>query len=167
MPYSSFALPDIEPRLGITIREVPELFADVADVDPSPLLRTLLDVYLPLALAINTEKARSELFIAPILVEIRERSGHRISLFSGTELDADPDRGLNGFCDFILSRSEQQQYLRAPIVTVVEAKNDNPKSGLGQCLGLDGRCPGFQRTAGRAGRPALSESSRPGRSGGS
>ena len=134
MGYSDFSLPDIEQRLGCAIREHPDLFAGVADAVPSDLLRCLLDVYLPLALAINTEKGRSELLIAPILVEVRERSGHLVSLFSGTELSADPERGLTGYCDFILSRSPQQQYLRAPIVTVVEAKNENLKSGIGQCL---------------------------------
>jgi hypothetical protein len=134
MAYSDFSLPDIEQRLGCTLREHPDLFASVADVAPSELLRTLLALYLPLALAINTEKGRSELLIAPILVEVRERSDHHVSLFSGTELSADPERGLNGYCDFILTRSEQQQFIRAPIVTVVEAKNDNPKGGIGQCL---------------------------------
>jgi hypothetical protein len=134
MAFSDFSLEDIEQRLGLSIQEAPDLFAGVAEVQPSPLLDSLLAVYRPLALAINTEKARSELLIAPILVEVRERCGHQVSLFSGSELNADPERGLNGFCDFILSGSPQQQYLRAPLVTIFEAKNENLKSGFAQCI---------------------------------
>ena len=38
---------------------------------------------LPLALAINTEKARPEMIIAPILVEIKKQLPTQMSLFSG------------------------------------------------------------------------------------
>ncbi len=134
MAYSEFTLRDIAKTFGCTIRESPDLFAGSPDAAPSELLTTLLGLYLPLALAINTEKARSELLIAPVLVEVRERSGHRVSLFSGTEMSGDPSRGLVGFCDFLLARTPQQQYLDAPIVAVVEAKNDNLQRGFGQCL---------------------------------
>jgi hypothetical protein len=41
---------------------------------------------------------------------------------------------LQGFCDFILSRSAEQLDVTAPVMTIVEAKNDNLKSGLGQCI---------------------------------
>jgi len=46
----------------------------------------------------------------------------------------DKDRGLNGYCDFILSRSAEQFYLETPVVTIVEAKNENITAGLGQCI---------------------------------
>lgn len=41
---------------------------------------------------------------------------------------------MNGFCDFILCASEEQFDIIAPVVTVVEAKNENLKGGLGQCI---------------------------------
>jgi hypothetical protein len=50
------------------------------------------------------------------------------------DFSVDPAQGLNGTCDFILSQSSQQQYVSAPVVTVVEAKNENLKSGFGQCI---------------------------------
>lgn len=41
---------------------------------------------------------------------------------------------MNGFCDFIISGSAEQLLIEAPVVTLVEAKNDNLKSGLAQCI---------------------------------
>ena len=40
---------------------------------------------------------------------------------------------MTGFCDFIISKSPEQLFLNAPVITVVEAKNENIMSGLGQC----------------------------------
>ncbi len=36
-------------------------------------------------------------------------------------------------CDFILSRAPEQIFLSAPVVSVVEAKQENIKGGVGQC----------------------------------
>ncbi|HBY81739.1 MAG TPA: hypothetical protein DEG47_33220, partial [Cyanobacteria bacterium UBA11148] len=88
---------------------------------------------LDLAVAINTEKARSEMIISPILLEIRRKLNYQISLFSGIDFNVDNDRGLNGVCDFIVSRSTEQLFVRAPVITIVEAKNENLKAGFGQC----------------------------------
>lgn len=56
-----------------------------------------------------------------------------ISLFSGIQFDVDRDQGLNGVCDFLLARSPIQLFLRAPVLAVVEAKNEDMVAGLGQC----------------------------------
>jgi hypothetical protein len=74
------------------------------------------------------------MMIAPLLVELRRLLNDRISLFSGTEFNVDASKGLNGFCDFLLSRSPQQLDLQAPIAVLVEAINENIKGGLAQCL---------------------------------
>jgi hypothetical protein len=134
MAYSDFTLRDALERFGLTLADVPDLFADVAEVEPGPLLRELLPEFLPLALAINTEKARSELVIAPLLAALRAQLGHRFSVFSGIDFTVDPAQGLAGYCDFILSRSPEQQFLRSPVAAIVEAKNENLKAGLGQCV---------------------------------
>jgi hypothetical protein len=57
-----------------------------------------------------------------------------VSLFSGIDFTVDKERGLNGFCDYILSQSSEQLYVDKPVVTIVEAKNENIISGLGQCI---------------------------------
>ena len=110
------------------------LFRQIGTVNPSPRLSTDLEDNLELAIAVDTEKARSELIIAPILLELRRQLAPNVSFFSGIYLTVDSERGLNGECDFILSASDNQLDVSAPIVTIVEAKNNDIKSGIGQCV---------------------------------
>jgi hypothetical protein len=134
MAYSDFTLRNALDRFALTLCDHPDLFGDVPEVEPGPLLRAVLPEFLPLALAINTEKARSELLIAPLLAGVRAQLGHHFSVFSGIDFTVDPAQGLAGYCDFILSRSPEQQFLRSPVAAIVEAKNENLKAGLGQCV---------------------------------
>jgi hypothetical protein len=134
MAYSDFTLARVRKELGVTIVDRPHLFANVNPIQPSDFLTQALGRYTGLATLIGTEKAKSEFLIAPILAEVRDRVGNQIGLFSGTEFSVEPEKGLQGFCDFILSRSPEQLDLTAPVVTIAEAKNDNLKSGLGQCI---------------------------------
>lgn len=134
MAYNKFTFKRALQEFNLSLREVPGLFADVPEVQPTKFLQELLPDYQALAIASATEKAKSELLIAPILVEVRRQLGNSISLFSGIEFDVDKERGLNGFCDFIISQSPIQQFVSAPIVAVAEAKNDNPLNGFGQCV---------------------------------
>jgi hypothetical protein len=89
--------------------------------------------YLPLAQKAKSEKAKSELLISPILVELLGLADNQIQLFSGEEFNVDKERGLNGFCDFLLSRSAISSIIQAPVVMVVEAKKGELDVGLGQC----------------------------------
>lgn len=41
---------------------------------------------------------------------------------------------MTGVCDFVISLSPVQFDLQAPIIVLVEAKNDNLEVGLGQCV---------------------------------
>lgn len=134
MAYSDFTLAKVKEDFGLTLDETHNLFAGVEEVEPTDLLKQTLNEYLPLATAINTEKARSELIIAPILTEVRRQLKYQISLFSGTEFNVDQTKGLTGFCDFILSGSREQFYISAPVIMIAEAKNENIKGGLGQCI---------------------------------
>ncbi|MBD2773591.1 hypothetical protein [Iningainema tapete] len=133
MAYSDFTLAKAKNAFGLTLDETHNLFGNVAGVQPSDLLKQVLDENLSLATAINSEKARSEFIIAPILSEVRRQLDYRISLFSGTDFNVDSAQGLSGFCDFILSASSEQYFISAPVVTVIEAKNENIIAGLGQC----------------------------------
>ena len=134
MSYSEFTLESVQIAFDLTITERANLLDDTAISKSSDFLKELLKEFAPLALAMNTEKARSELIIAPILVEVRKHFLDRASLFSGVELNIDRDRGLNGVCDFLLSRSPSQLMLKAPVVVVVEAKKENINGALGQCI---------------------------------
>jgi hypothetical protein len=132
--YSDFTLARVKQELGIEVVEGVSLFSTVEPVKISDLLRQLLDRDGGLATLINTEKARSEFLIAPILAEVRQQSNHQVSLFSGSSFNVDAEKGLVGFCDFILSQSQEQIDVTAPVVTIVEAKNESVIGGLGIAL---------------------------------
>jgi hypothetical protein len=134
MVYSDFKLSEIIQNFGLTLNEVSGLFGDILEEECSDLLTTILKDNIDLAVAINTEKARSEMIISPILLEVRRKLNYEISLFSGIDFNVDNQQGLNGFCDFLISLSKEQLFVRAPVITLVESKNENLKSGLGQCI---------------------------------
>jgi len=131
MSYSDFTLEQVIDQFSLDARTTNLTIRPIA---PSPLLETALRKYLPLATSISTEKARNELIVAPILLEIRDLFQDRISYFSGRTLNANPSVGLNGECDFLLSANPNQAIVQFPIVVVVEAKNADLTGGLGQCV---------------------------------
>ncbi len=133
MSFRDFNFPEVQHLLGLTLAEV-DLFGKAAPLDVSAEFAGRMRAGVDLALAINTEKARSEFIIAPVLMELRRLLGEGFGLFSGIEFDVDASRGLSGYCDFILTRSPLQSVLTAPLVAIVEAKNDNIRTGLGQCI---------------------------------
>lgn len=134
MAYGEFSIEEVKARFQLQIAEREEYFANIVPVAVSEFLTQTLAETVPLAVAISTEKARSELIIVPVLLEVRRQVQPRVSLFSGVEFNVDPARGLNGVCDYLLSLSPEQLTIEVPVVAVVEAKNDNLKSGLGQCM---------------------------------
>jgi hypothetical protein len=134
MAYSDFDLKKVRHEFGLQIDEQPDLFVDVTPVQPSVMLVDTLAETAHLAMAIHTEKARSEMLITPVLLDLWRQAQAQISLFSGTEFTVDEARGLTGYCDYILSRSKEQLTINAPVVMIVEAKNENIKGGLGQCV---------------------------------
>jgi len=68
--------------------------------------------------------------------EVRRLLHNQISIFSGSNFEVDPSQGLEGRCDFILSRSLEQYYISSPVLTIVEAKNESISGGLGQCIAM-------------------------------
>jgi hypothetical protein len=133
MAYSEFSLDRVRRDFSLAVNDNVVLFDQVREIPVSPSLRSSLDECVPLAIQIGNEKARSELIIAPILIEVRRLTGRRIGFFTGVELNVSRESGLTGYCDFILSSSPLQVILTAPIMTIVEAKNDDITAGLGQC----------------------------------
>lgn len=135
MSYSDFkTIADINNQFALKILSADSLFSEVKEVQVSKMLSEILDENISLALNINTEKARSELIIAPVLVEVRKFLNKKVSLFSGIEFSVDESLSLSGYCDFILSNSSDQIFLESPIVCIVEAKNENIKTGYAQCI---------------------------------
>ncbi len=134
MAYSSFDIEKVETELGITIDYSHDLFHDTPPVPPTAWLSQTLGIFLPMGTTLTTEKARSEFIIAPVLGDIVTQTHEKILLFSGNEFNFDPDRGLNGFCDFLMSRSSDPTKIQAPVLIIVEAKKEDLFSGIGQCI---------------------------------
>ncbi|MEM0981886.1 MAG: hypothetical protein AAGH78_16640, partial [Cyanobacteria bacterium P01_H01_bin.58] len=153
MAYSNFTLSKVKADFGIVTCASEDLFAAIDPVEPSDLLTLVLKDQLPIAGAINTEKARSELIIMPVLMEVRRYLNNQIAIFSGSNFEVEPSQGLEGRCDFILSGSSEQYYITSPVLTIVEAKNESIPSGLGQCAATMVAARLFNQRAGQPAEP--------------
>ena len=134
MAYSNFTIEEVLKAFQLETNEAVDISSKIEPVSPSEHLATALEKKVPLALAIGTEKASSELIVTDVLVELREKFEDRISIFSGIDFSVDVEKGLTGVCDFLVSLSPVQFYLEAPIIILVEAKRENPVTGFGQCI---------------------------------
>jgi hypothetical protein len=134
MAYSDFSIRKAKQSFNLTLVEGGSFFPPIESVAANPYLVEFLQESLPLAIAMGSEKARSELIISPILFEVRKILDRKISFFSGEEFTVDPSVGLNGTCDFLISKSPEQLIIEAPAIVIVEAKKENLKGGLGQCM---------------------------------
>jgi hypothetical protein len=134
MAYESFTLELLVERFGVRFAQDSNLYAKVGKKLPSQLLEAFLKRNLPLVIGKGTEKARSELLIAPILVEVREILEQRIAVFSGVAFNVDKKQGLHGFCDFLISQDPLLIEVQAPVVMLVEAKREDLSGGIAQCV---------------------------------
>ena len=155
MAYSDFTLDQIIAQFTLKVTEDSTYFAAFPAVPISSRLRETLEENVPVAVEISTEKARSELIIMPVLMEVRRQFDRRISVFSGIEFNVDFAQGLRGVCDFLLSLSPLQLTVQAPVVAIVEAKNDNIKSGIGQCVAEMIAAQRFNEARGAAAKAAV------------
>ncbi len=134
MAFSDFNLETAVDRLGLTLPARSNLFLGLEPLEIPPILQTVIERWAPQALEVNTEKARSELIIAPILMEAAHLTGGRLGVYSGISLDVDRERGLFGRCDFLVGRKAGPFLLGSPLLAVVEAKNEDIPGNLGQCV---------------------------------
>lgn len=130
MPYTDFTLDSLLTKFNIGT-EIAVLFPDLAPVTPPHDLKITLANSMDLALL--SEKARSEYIVAPLLMAVRLMLNKQVSIYSGQRLDVDPAAGLYGECDFLLTMTKPLPFIKAPIVSVIEAKKNDIDLGLGQC----------------------------------
>ncbi len=134
MSYSQFkTLASVKDAFGITTLEGVRFLPELPELVPSQMLHDYLQFGMPIATATGSEKVRSELLITPILLEVRQILKQQIGFFSGEDFTVDESVGLNGTCDFLLSRSPALIEIEAPVFTLVEAKKADLRLGLGQC----------------------------------
>lgn len=82
MPYSKFTLSKAVEDFQLTIIEGSRFLPEISPVNPSSLLKDTLKETLPWAIAVSTEKARSEGIINPVLLEVKRQFKGQISVFS-------------------------------------------------------------------------------------
>lgn len=128
MAYSDFSFEDLEIKFGIK-NQLASLFNEIVPIEPSETLKNALD--LAGELPIRSEKAKSELIILPILLELRSINGKYFTIYSGDNLDVDEQ--LKGECDFILAKDVNSFTINYPIIHIVEAKKSDIDEGIKQC----------------------------------
>jgi hypothetical protein len=131
MAYADFSLEAVESTFGLISRPG-DLFPGLPAVHVADWLRDYLHRGQEVA-ALISEKARSEFVVVPILMAARELTTSELAIYSGQRLDVDPGRGLLGECDYIVALTPPVPRLRAPLITVLEAKKGDIESSLGQC----------------------------------
>ncbi len=134
MSYEGFTLEILVERFGLTFVQHTNLFSSVAPHAASDLLHAVLKRNLPLVFGKGTEKARSELIIAQVLVEVREILEQRIAVFSGVAFNVDKKLGLHGYCDFLISQNPLLIEVQSPVIMLVEAKREDLSGGIAQCV---------------------------------
>lgn len=127
--YSDYTLEDLREICGIDNNKT-RLSLQKDLVQPSAILVETLkrNQVIP----INSEKARSELLISPILIEWLTSNPDKLQYFSGNTFDVDAEKALKGRCDFLFTKHFSLDIV-APVVAMFEAKDDNVDNWYGQC----------------------------------
>ncbi len=130
MAYKDFSFTSIEEIFAITQKTKAIFPENTPLIMPSAwLLDTLSRAYQN---PLTTEKALSEAIVFPILQETKFNNLAYIELFSGENLEGDKKQRLNGECDFIITRSPQSRELKAPLLSILEAKKADIESAKSQ-----------------------------------
>lgn len=131
MGYSNFK------NLRLTLKKLnlvetdKNMFPVIQPVQPSDwLLQTLV---IAKRFPLTNEKSKSERIISPILAEIAMCFDTQITLFSGEDLPVDAQNDLSGECDFFFAKHPRKSVMQAPVVTLVEAKDEDFEYGQAQC----------------------------------
>jgi hypothetical protein len=133
MAYNNFTLESVKKEFNL--RLIDRKFCEsLPSAEPQVSMLDMFNQYFTLAESAKSEKAKSELLVSPILVEARRLVDNQVQIFSGEEFNVDRDKGLNGFCDFLLSKSDNPFTVDAPVLMLVEAKRGDIENGLGQCV---------------------------------
>ena len=136
MCYSKFTIERVIKEFDLKLQQVEFISnnSEVKNLQPSKYIEEYLNNSYNFALSLATKKAESEFIIAHILLEVKNKFNNNVTFFSGQRFDIDVDKNLTGVCDFIFSQTQQSLYIEKPILFIVEVKESNIKSGLGQCI---------------------------------
>ena len=129
--YSQVTFQDLRDRFGLSI-ETEQFIPNVSPIRLPGWLSEYLSVnQLSPALG-RSEKAVSEMLIAPVLSAVKAANADKIALFSGESLTMPGE--LSGICDFILAANPKAFLPEPPIMILVEAKRQDLYGGIPQCI---------------------------------
>jgi hypothetical protein len=132
MGYSNFKkIHQVTKKFDLDAR-ITDLFApNIPPVEPSPWLSMSLDIAVKMPL--TNEKNKSERLVSPVLMEIAVAFQDNVTLLSGEDISVNALDDLSGPCDFFFGLHPQKPYLETPIISLVEAKDEDLEWGIGQC----------------------------------
>ena len=128
--YRYYKLEDLKTIFQIHKKNIPNLLEEVVLIEASTFLKELIKKNLQIPM--NNEKAKSELLVMPILIESWERN-QNFKPLSGLTFSVQPEKGLTGRCDFLISNDPNAHDIESPMMCVFEAKNDAIEDWYGQC----------------------------------
>ena len=130
MAYSDFTIERLSSEFGVGFSGA-KLFEAVKPIEPSAWLTQALA--MATEAGFGSEKSRSERLVSPVLLELARHNRNDFIVISGANLDVEPARGLNGECDFIFSFTRLQDFIKAPVFCISEAKKQDIEYGTVQC----------------------------------
>ncbi len=131
MGYSNFKrLNQVTKKFGLDAR-ITDLFMPLPSVSPSDWLDTSLKIAVKMPL--TNEKNKSERLVSPLLMEVAVAFQDNVTLLSGEEVSVNAADDLAGPCDFFFGLHPQKPYLETPIISLVEAKDEDLEWGIAQC----------------------------------
>ncbi|NJN04748.1 MAG: hypothetical protein HC873_17410 [Leptolyngbyaceae cyanobacterium SL_1_1] len=134
MSYRDFTVGKLKQQFDLKFIEQAKPIIEPLSLTPSLYIQETIERNFRIAQAVSTEKIRSELIIAPVLMELVVLLNHQVSLFSGSDFTVDASAGLNGWVDFLISNSPEQLEIEAPVAVIVEAKKEELNTGISQCV---------------------------------
>jgi hypothetical protein len=131
MGYSKFKkIETVAKNFGLSVKRE-DLFKKIKSVRLSSWLVQTLKIAKNFPL--RNEKVKSERIVSPILVEVANSYQEYVTLFSGEDLEINVDENLSGACDFFFTLVPDSAYLETPIISLVEAKDEDMDYGIAQC----------------------------------
>jgi hypothetical protein len=132
--YADFDLKRAVRSFGLATEDRPGLFDDVAPIEPSDFLRDHIGEFAPIARGINTEQARRQYLISPILMDAKRQSRMPLNVLPGVPLAVDESKGLTGTCDYLIARSPEFYFVDSPVAAIAAAPREDMVAALGPCV---------------------------------
>ncbi len=128
--YSRYTFEDLT-NLNLSFQKV-SFMPLFEGIEPSNLLSEILKFNLQIPM--DTEIAKMQLIVSPIMNELLRITNNGFTYFSGYQFDVEKELGLKGHCDYLLTLKPKAVFIESPVICLVEAKRDNIDDAIPQCV---------------------------------